>query len=201
MNKLVLVIAHLLLSTGVFAQIRYGVHLTGGFSNIIEKNYSKPYVSIANYYTALPAYGVGVDIIIPISDTNFHINTGFDFGSFAAKNNIPEHWKPSISNPDGWTERFYYVSLPVEIGFRFEKWVHVHAGIANKFQLNKPKETGQDMNRYTPDITGGVDFLVKNRFVIGASYSRNLTSVMKSNHSDKISYFVQQAVLKIGYVF
>ena len=81
----------LLFSAGLFAQTRIGIHAKGGYSNFIETNYERS-IKYGNFYTKLPSYNIGVDVYLPFfkaDSSDFQIVTGLNFGSYAAKNNMP----------------------------------------------------------------------------------------------------------------
>ena len=201
----------LILSANLSAQIRYGVHLKGGVSNFIEKNYTVG--NVANYYTFLPSYNLGGDIIFPFSKadssnfrfiSDFQFISGLDFGIYGAQNNVPKRWYtlPEWKGPTKWNERLYSLSVPLKLNFKFEKWVHIYGGVVNTFNVAKNKELSYKIvSLYTLNFTGGIDFLIYDRFVIGASYYRNLTHTWKYIPEDKIFYYVEQFSVKIGYVF
>ena len=205
----------LVFTLSLFAQIRYCVYTKGGFSNFIEKNYEKNF-QIANDYTALPSFNLGADVYLPFFKadlTDFQFITGLDFGSFAAKNNIPDSFfekenpiNPPFMGPRSWDERFYSLSVPVKVNFKFEKWVHIYGGLVYTFYLNKPEDIfDKKVYKNTLNFTGGIDFLIMNHFTLGASYYRNLTPSMKffipDQESKSTYWYVQQVCLKVGYVF
>jgi len=207
------IICFLVFSACLSAQVRYGVYAKGGVSDFIERNFEKS-VKFGNSYSSLPSYNFGVDVIFPFSKSDssvFQFISGIDFGSFAAKNSMSESFSaPGYDGPYSWNERLYSLSIPAKVNFKFERWVHVYGGFVYTFNLNKPEEMwNKKFNKSTLSVTGGVDFFILNRFVVGASYYRNVTPLMKilkkphelKTETFKCSYYVQQICLKIGYIF
>jgi len=202
----IIIVFLLILSAAVSAQMRYGVYVKGGASNFIERDYEGG-KNMANYYTFLPSYNLGADVIFPFFKadlSNFQFITGLDFGMYEAQSNVPERWysQPEWVGPIKWDMRLYSLSVPLKLNFRFEEWVHVYGGVVNTFNVASNKEMGYRIIRpYTLNFTGGVDFLIYDRFVIGASYYRNLTHAWKYFSGVDIFFYVQQFSVKIGYVF
>jgi hypothetical protein len=182
------------------------VYAKGGLSNFIEKDEEES-IKIANYYTRMPSFNVGADVILPIfhkDSSNFKFVAGLDFGYYSAQSNVPERWysDPQWNGPIKWEDRFYSLSIPVKLNFKFEKWIYLYGGLVNSFQLNTPKNLKDSkINRYSLSFTGGIDFIIMKRFITGASYYRNITPVMKYSDNCDIYYYVQQITVKVGYIF
>lgn len=205
-SKLVFFVLMLLLPNLVTAQINFGIHANFGFSKFIEKN-REPAVVVGNYYTTLPSFSIGLDALYSFNNTKFGFITGMNISSFASENNMPDDFDdPSYTGARSWDERFYTLSLPLKVNYKFEEWVHINAGLSNTLILNEPKEIFiQKINKYTLNFTGGVDFIIKQRFLIGATYYRDILPTMirlkdKSNpETYDIKYSIEQITLKIGF--
>jgi len=207
------------LSAILSAQVRYGIHVKGGYSNFVETDYDK-IIDVVNVYTKLPSFNLCADVIIPFikaDSSAFQFVTGLDFGSFAAKNSLPDYFfdreddpfNPPYTGPRSWNERFYSLSAPFKLNFKFEKWLYIYGGLAYTCHINKPDEIrDKKISRHTVSLIGGIDFLMLNRFILGASYYKNLTPSMKlleksldsKSETAKIFWHVQQISVKIGYI-
>jgi len=187
--------------SNVNAQIKLAVHTQYGYSNFIEIN-REPYTRIANYYTKLPSYAIGGETILPFKDSLFFIASGINFLSLAARNNIPAEFITPETNPTNWVERFYSIAVPIKVYVPFlEKWILLHVGVSNAFHLNKPKTMwDKNINYYTLSFTGGIDFCIKKRMLVGIAYYREIIPTVKSLIATDVSYFYKATTIKIGYV-
>lgn len=207
-NKSILVLFMLILPCLAFAQIKFSIYGNYGISKFIEKN-NEPTVIIGNYYTSLPSFSIGADALYSFDNSKFGIISGLDFSSFAAENHMPDDFNyPSYTGPKSWDERLYALSLPIKLNFKYEEWAHINVGLSNTFILNEPNEiTINKINHYTLNFIGGFEFVIKQRFKIGASYYRDILPTMvclkgSSNpEAYNINYFVEQFTVKIGFVF
>ncbi len=189
------------------AQLKFNIHANFGTSRFIEKN-NEPAVVIGNYYTSLPTYSVGFEALYPFGNSKLGLKSGLAFSSLAAENHMPDDFNnPSYTGPKSWAERFYALSLPLKLNYKFEEWVHINMGLSNTIILNKPNEIFiQKINKYTLNFTGGFDFIIKQRIIIGASYYRDILPTMvrlkdtTNPEQYDIKYSIEQITLKVGYV-
>jgi hypothetical protein len=190
------------MSVGVSAQWQYGVHVAAGYSNFIEKN-KESSVQPANAYFKRPAYALGAEVAYTIFTTKFQAASGLDFESFAAENRIPDNY-PLPANYTGqtrWDERFYALSVPVKVNYKFEEWLRLNVGVVNTFLVKTPDEAwNKGINRYVLGFTGGLDFIIKKHFTVGASYYKDLKPLMKWSDFD-VFYYRQEICVKVGYLF
>lgn len=195
------------------AQIISDVHLFGGFSNLRMKN-KEVSVVLGNFYTKLPCYGIGSDIILPFKYSSFGVGAGINFSSLAAKNNMPNDFEidttynPPYTGPRNWEERFYAIHIPVFLNYKFEKWLEFSTGITNNFYLNKPKEIyDKKINKYTLSFNIQVVFVAKEKIYIGLVYDTELSPVAQQQgyypdtYLQKIYYYYESIAIKIGYRF
>ncbi len=208
-NIFLTVVILFLLNTVSYSQMKYGIFINYGNSNFIEKNKEEAVV-IGNKYTKLPSYTIGANIFYSLeAEKKCIFESGISFTAISAKNTVAEDIA-SDSNFVGqsnWNEQFYSIDVPLIFRYKFEKWVHIRAGVTNSFILNEPKEiTINKINHYTLSLTGGIDFLIKQKLIVGFNYYRNITSLMQvlqtPNYSDTydIKYYAEQISFKIGYI-
>lgn len=203
----VLLTLALIMPCVAFTQIQLEIYTNYGISNFKEKN-NEFSVVMGNYYTSLPSYSIGVEMLLPIKDSKLGAKSALAFSSFAAENHMPDDFvDPYYTGPRSWDERFYAISVPLKLNYKFENWLHINAGLSNTIILNEPKEIFiHKINRYTLNISSGVDFIIKKRFVVGLMYFRDIIPIMVSliepSKPDTwdIKYSVEQITLKIGYV-
>jgi len=189
------------------AQIKFGIHANYGISKFIEKN-NEPSVVIGNYYTSLPSYTVGSEALYFFNNSKFGIVSGLNFASFASENHMPDDFNdPNYTGQLKWKENFYSLSLPLKVNYKFEEWVHINAGLSNTLILNEPDEIFiQKINKYTLNFTGGIDFIIKQRIIIGASYYRDILPTMErlkeppKPETYNIKYSIEQITIKLGYI-
>jgi opacity protein-like surface antigen len=84
----------------------------------------------------------------------------------------------------------------------------LNAGLVNTVHLSKPNDlTTKKINTYTLNITGGVDFVVMQRVIVGASYYRDIRPSMmllqlpSESETYDIKYSIEQITIKLGYIF
>jgi hypothetical protein len=114
---------------------------------------------------------------------------------------------PDYTGPMSWEERFYSLNIPINLVYKFERWVFLYGGLSNTINLNKPENMfDKKINHYTLGISGGINFLIKNRLIVGVNYYRNIIPTAKllqlpsKTDTYKISYSFEQINLKIGYI-
>lgn len=194
-----------------FAQIKFTVYGKCGISNFIEKN-NEPSIVVANNYTHLPSYTIGAEGLYTFNNTKIGMISGINFSLFSAQNHIPDDFFnnqtpliPPYTGPMEWNERFYSLSIPVKVNYKFEEWLHLNAGFANTFHLKNDK-ISKKTNIYTLNFVGGFDFVIKKKFVFGIMYYRDILPSMRllklpsKTETHNVKYFVEQITVKIGYV-
>jgi hypothetical protein len=190
-----------------FAQLRYDIHLDYGYSNFNERN-KETSVQVGNYYTKLPSYSIGCGLYVPFKETKFQLLSGIDFLSLASKNHMPDDFNdPNYTGPKSWEERFYSLSIPLKLGYCFEKWININFGISNTFHVSKPDEMwDKRIINYTIGFSGGIDFLFKKKFILGCNYYRDIIPTAKllqlpsKTDTYNISYSFELISIKIGYI-
>jgi hypothetical protein len=205
-NKSSLIFLMLILPNLTIAQIKFGIHANYGISNIIEKNNESSVVD-GNYYSSLPSYSIGSDAFYSFNDSNFGIISGLNFSSFASENHLPDDFiDPNYKGQRKWVEKFHSLSFPIKLNYQFEEWIHLNVGIANTIHLTKTKDiTTKKINDYTLNFTGGIDFIIKQRMVIGVMYYRDLLPTMlllqepPKPETYNIKYSVEQITIKVGF--
>lgn len=191
----------------VFAQIEFSVYGNYGLSNFIEKNSET--IVVGNYYNKLPSYSLGGEMLYSFSNSNLGLISGLNYSSFGAENHMPDDFvDPNYTGSRSWEERFYSLSLPLKANYTIEEWVRLNAGLVNTIHLSKPTDlTTKKMNTYTLSFAGGVDFIIKRRFIIGAMYYRDILPTMlllkapPKPETYDIKYSIEQYSIKIGYIF
>lgn len=200
-------IVFILFSATAQAQLSYDVYVTAGRSSFKEVD-NEPYITMGNTYAAKMSYALGTDISYRINGSSFVAVTGLMFSSVSAENssNISPN-TPGFVGKEAWRETRYSIGVPVKAAFLFEEWCTLSAGVMNNFYLNKPDEMwDKELKTYTLGLVGGVDFLVKQKYIIGFQYQRDLDLMAKAKNvttgeSYKIGYYVQQFSVKLGYRF
>ena len=193
------------LQNQLYAQLKFCIHANCGISTFIEKD-NEPQLEIGNYYTALPSYGFGGDAVYSFKNSKFGIISGLNVSSFASENHLPDHFIiPEYGWPDkrrNWEERFYSLSIPLQLNYKFEEWIHINGGLSNTVHLNKPKDIifSKKINQYTLNFIGGIDFVIKQRVIIGAMYYRDIIPTMLYKNTDDIKYSIEQITVKIGFI-
>jgi len=190
-----------------FTQLNYDFHVSYGFSILKEIN-KEASVQVGNYYTKLPSYSFGCGLYLPIKETKFQILSGINFLSLAAKNHMPDNFNnPGNTGPMSWEERFYSLNVPINLSYKFERWVFLNGGFSNTIHLNKPENmSDKKINHYIIGFSGGVNFLIKKRLTLGVNYYRDIIPTAKllqlpsKTDTYKISYSFEEVTLKIGYI-
>lgn len=188
-----------------FAQFNYDLHLNYGYSILREDN-KETTVQVGNYYTELPSYSFGCGLYVPIKETKFQILSGIDFISLASKNHMPDDFNaPGYTGPISWEERFYSITVPFSLSYKFEKWLFLNGGFFNTVHLNEPENmTDKKINHYTIGFTGGIYFLIKKRYSIGVNYCRDIIPTAKllqlpsKTETYKIYFPFEQLNIKLG---
>lgn len=187
------------------AQLNYNFHVSYGFSNLRETN-KETAVQVGNYYTKLPSYSFGCGLYVPIKESKFQLLSGIDFLSLASKNHMPDDFNtPGYTGPKSWEERFYSVSVPLCLSYKFERWISLNVGFTNTIHINEPENmTDKKINHYTIGFTGGVDFIIKKRYTIGVNYYRDIIPTAKllqlpsNSETYKISFPFEQLNIRLG---
>lgn len=190
-----------------FSQIKFDIHANYGVSNFIEKNNELSVVT-GNYYTSLPSFTVGTEVLYSFNNSKFGIISGINISSFASENHMSDDFNdPNYKGPRSWDERFNSLLVPLKLNYQFEEWIHLYAGFANTIHLTKPKDIIlQKINNYTFNFTGGVDFIIKKKVIIGAMYYRDIRPTMLLLQAPpkpeiyNITYSIEQITVKIGYI-
>lgn len=195
----------------ISAQLQLGFHADAGVSNFIEKN-REPNVEIANNYTSLFSYSLGVSTSYPIVSDWLRINSGAKYAQLRAMNNMPKDMPKDMpfpgNTPSSWEEQYHTLQIPIKVDYAFEKWLHFNLGLSNKINLNTPKNTQTEkINKYALAFIGGFDFIFYDKFILGASYYKDLTpnsliykNYKETNETYDIGYYVQQCTINIGYL-
>ncbi len=178
------------------AQIHYEIHTAFGFSNLKITNWEKQYV-IGNTYDYAPAYTIGAMMIKPLHNNMFRLQWGLELESLATKVGITSQFQPDEIDLYSGVERNYFLTIPLQFSYSFEKWLYLNVGVKNKFFLKNKKDNA---NTYTLGFNAGVDYILNEHYRIGAGYDRDITPFTKENGKEIYWYF-QQFSIKLSYVF
>ncbi|HOK50605.1 MAG: outer membrane beta-barrel protein [Bacteroidales bacterium] len=193
----------------IFAQPQTDIYVGAGYSNFSIKDYEKS-VQWGNYYTKLPCYSFGSNISFPFIFSSLRIGSGVQFISLATQENMPDDFEtspysPPYTGPRNWNIRFYAISVPAFLNYKFEKWLEFKAGIANNFYLNKPKEIYYwKTKKYTLSFNAQTTIVLKEKIYLAVEYSTDITSVGQlqlGNDLNRIFTYFESINLKVGYRF
>ncbi len=188
------------------AQISYEIFTDIGYNNFIEEDKDST-IDVGNTYTGLPFFSVGTEALLTIKE-QFYISSGLSYALISAKNKTPHTSSHNTGTASQWKERLHTLSVPLKLGLKPEDWMRIYAGVSNTFYLNTPKEMfDKKVNTYALSFIGGVDFIIKERFTLGASYTRNITPMSEllqlpsTSQTYDIKYYTSQIGIKLGYIF
>lgn len=194
--------------SSVLAQLNYSIHVQYGYSNLIENN-REASLEVGNKYSKLPSYSLGLSLNLPVSTSNYLVSSGVDIISLASKYSLPDDFfDPNYTGPYSWEERYYSLNVPFKLIYKFEGWLLLNVGLSNTIHLKTPETaTSKKINYYSLGLSGGFDFLIYKRFLIGCNYSREIIPTAKllklpsQTETYDISYSFEHYALKIGYMF
>ncbi len=170
-----------------------------GMSNHHEQNNESSFI-IGNSYDYAPSYSLGGLFVKSFIEDKYKIKTGLEFTSIGTKCGVKDIPETSNLPPIYYTEDTYYLNVgvvPLRFSYAFEKWMYINVGLDNKFLLSK--KTAYNESTYTLGYAAGFDFLIKEHYLIGLNYNRDITPQRSIKDSD-INYFTDQASLKLTYI-
>lgn len=162
-------------------------------------------------YNYAPSFTLGGSLIKPILNDKFIVKAGLELNTNAIviRNKHGGTLEGFLKKYEGKKVRFYNISVPIQMGYTFEKYLHFNLGLTNNFHLlNNDKITIGDhtfktidkMRVYSLGYLAGFDFTIKKKYNIGLNYQRDITPSLKDPISDIYHYF-DQINVRIGYQF
>jgi len=181
------------------AQIKYDIEVDVGITDFRRTKYES--FEIPFIYELGLNYKLGLGIYFPIEKKKIGIRTGLNIKTSNVKNKI-ENLDINMT-PESWIESYYSIDIPIQVSYSFEKWVLFNLGVSNRFNIKHSKEFKYGMQKekraYTIAFVGGVDFILKKKYILGINYYRDLSTFIKLKEFD-IYYGYQQVSLKLGYI-
>ncbi|HKM93758.1 MAG TPA: hypothetical protein VJY41_08915 [Prolixibacteraceae bacterium] len=195
-------------------QIKYGIAINGGGSNLMLRNKSfiydeegsivgKSYNSV-NFYTSNYMYGIEGFVIEPLRQSKFSLEQGLAFESVSYFNNIPQvEFANDTIFAKNWEERFYDLSIPLKIRYNITKWFVLNGGIDNVFNLKLKSEVGSNLHSNIYRLKGelGFDVIFFEKLILGCKYSNDITPLYRYQNDDRVSFRIQSVSVKLGVVF
>ncbi|HIP47960.1 MAG TPA: hypothetical protein EYG92_03225 [Lutibacter sp.] len=211
--KLLLVAYSILLSIQSYSQIKKEIYTNLGASHLailsldpIIQDFMFPFD-----YNYAPSLTLGGSLYKPIFNDVFIVKAGLEFNTNAIviRNKEGSEIEGFFKKYEGKKVRFYNISIPMQIGYAFEEYLHFNIGLSNNFHLinnNKMTIEGRSfktidkMRLYSLGYIAGFDFTIKEKYSIGFNYQRDITASVKDPINDFYHYF-DQINLRIGYQF
>lgn len=196
------------------SQIRYGLSLNAGLSNLFELNQSYMYdekgyrikdlfeYNSVNFCTYSSAFAIEGFIIEPLKQSRYSLEQGLMFESISYYFNTPEViFTNDTIHANKWEERFLSVGIPLKMRYGFEKWLVFYVGVNNIFHVYDNNETVlSEPVIYTLRGEVGADFILFSKLILGAKYAHDITPFSKLTDFD-VSYRFEIISLKLGYCF
>jgi len=179
-------------------QLPIRLYMESGIGNLIEKNWEL-YILIGNSYdTYKPYFGLKVTSDFPIMNDKLYAEYGLGMRYFQTfmglKDYIPLN--SMVKKNDHFT-----IQVPLKLNYKYEEFIFIAAGFENRFMVNSPPFSLQYKNRgYVLGFSGGVDLILKKKYIVGLDYYRDLTPTFQYNTDINIDYISQQFGLKLGYI-
>lgn len=216
MNKrLLLSVSFLIFGQVLFSQVRYGLSVNTGMSNLYELNQSYVYDENGyriedsyqyngyNYFTSNSAFEITGFVARTIKQSPFSVESGISIGSASYNYKTPEiiFSAGDTIHSNSWVERYWSVGIPLKMNYNIEKWLNLNVGLSNIFNVYEDNEIiMNEPNWYTLRGEAGVDFLLFSKFIVGAKYAHDITPFTKLDNYD-VSYRFEIISLKLGYYF
>lgn len=186
-----------------FSQFQFGVHGGVGYSNFVRvhKVESK---QLANYYDRSSYFNVGGDVYYNLF-FDLQLLSGLDFSYTSVQPNVEDIM--FIGDPNGKPkfDKQFFTSLriPMKLNYNFTKWLAFNIGFTNTFCLTKHKDfVDFHLNTYNISFQGGLDFRIKERFVIGVEYHKDRKPTIEyKKWGAHTVYFGEHYGIKLGYLF
>jgi len=211
--KHILIAYSILLSIQSYSQIKKEIYTNLGASHLAILSLdplTQDFMFLFDYNYA-PSLSIGVSLQKPVFNDIFIVKGGFEFNTNAIviRNKEGGTIEGFFKKYEGKKVRFYNISIPMQISYAFEDYLHFNIGLSNNFHLvnnnmitieDHTFKTIEKMRFYSLGYILGFDFIIKEKYSLGVNYQRDITASVKDPINDIYHYF-DQINLRIGYQF
>lgn len=192
-----------------FSQLKYEIYSNCGVSKFFVENKDEN-IDLIESYDWHTSFSLGANTFLKFKNTNITMSVGMDYTQFSSKNGYGEEYDEDFGELKNWTETVHILRFPVQIGYITPDGFFIRGGITNNIFLKKNDYLYfTKVNKYYLGGIINLDYIIKNRFIIGVEIYKDLTPLGKqkdfgnfNKNSDvlDISSKCLRTSLSIGYL-
>ncbi len=196
---LLMLIIGLLLPVFTSAQIKYGISVYGGASNIKINNNDRT-ISAADDLHPSSHFTFEGFIVEFNKKSRFSFEQGISFETSGVENWIGDeiyqyYLERGVIYSKYYTYRTYQLCIPLRVKYNFKEYLAFHAGVSNVFYLKKQENYVN--NTYALRGELGADVTIAERYIIGIKGSYDITPCGQYLHHDIFMHYYSLS-LKAG---